>query len=297
VGVGEDAAANVGEGELRVTRDQTDVALHGEREADADGMAVDGGDHGLPHLPGREGDRIGAELGLVALGERVGAGGEIGPTQKALPAPVRMTARTSSRASLSRYASASATAIGPENAFRSAGRSSVSSAMPSAISTRRWPAVTRAARLERADQVDDGLGLGLVVEDEARPIGPCVPLAERATGVGGTTADADRVEHVVGHEGHHVEPLALLDIRLSSGWRSPSRGARGRRDRLASSRRRRSGRAPSRARRDLRVGRPDHGDRLARDLDVRSASSRPDEAALERRHADGTDVARRVQRM
>ena len=79
VRVGQDAAADVGEGELGLERDQPDVALHGEREPDADGVTVDRGDHGLPHVPGGKRERIGAELGLVAPRERVGPGREVRP--------------------------------------------------------------------------------------------------------------------------------------------------------------------------------------------------------------------------
>jgi hypothetical protein len=68
----------VGEGELRLARDQPDVALHGERQPDTDGVAVDRGDHRLAHFPGRKRDRVGAELGLFALRERVGPHRHVG---------------------------------------------------------------------------------------------------------------------------------------------------------------------------------------------------------------------------
>src|SRR6185503_14810631 len=67
------------------------------------------------------------------------------PTQKAVPAPVSTTLRTSSRVSHARYAAASEMPIAPENALRCSGRSSVMTAMPSAIEIRRsWYAMVTA---------------------------------------------------------------------------------------------------------------------------------------------------------
>ncbi len=68
----------MGERQLGLARHQTDVALHGEREADADGVAVHRRDDGLPDLPGRKRDRIGAELGFLAPRERLGACRHVG---------------------------------------------------------------------------------------------------------------------------------------------------------------------------------------------------------------------------
>ena len=52
--LGHHPAPHEGEGQLRVLGDEAHVALHGQREADADGVAVDRRDDGLAHLPGLE---------------------------------------------------------------------------------------------------------------------------------------------------------------------------------------------------------------------------------------------------
>jgi hypothetical protein len=85
VRVGQDAAPHVGEAELRLARHQADVALHRQRQADADGVAVDRGDHRLAHLPGGKRDRIGAEVGLLAPLERRGPGGQVGADAERRP--------------------------------------------------------------------------------------------------------------------------------------------------------------------------------------------------------------------
>jgi len=82
VRIGENAAADMREGELSLGRYQADVALHGQRQADADRVAVYRGDHGLPNLPRRKCERIGAELGFVASRECVCAGAEVRPDAK-----------------------------------------------------------------------------------------------------------------------------------------------------------------------------------------------------------------------
>ena len=52
-GVAEGSTADLGDGQFGVSGHVADVALHGDREADTDGMPIDRGDHRLAELPMR----------------------------------------------------------------------------------------------------------------------------------------------------------------------------------------------------------------------------------------------------
>ena len=57
-----------------------------------------------------------------------------------------------------------------------------------------WAACRRSPLPEGPDQVDDGFGVGLVVEHEAGAVGPRVPGAQPAAGLGRRAAHADGVD-------------------------------------------------------------------------------------------------------
>src|SRR6185369_13363967 len=71
-------ATHVQEAALGLAREDPDVALHREREADPDGVPVHGGDDGLADRERRRLDPRRTELGLVALLEGRPARFEIG---------------------------------------------------------------------------------------------------------------------------------------------------------------------------------------------------------------------------
>ena len=76
--VGEDAAAVLHDAAFRVLGHEPDVGLQREREPEADGMAVDRGDHRLADLPRVEVERIGTELRRLGCREGVAATLQVG---------------------------------------------------------------------------------------------------------------------------------------------------------------------------------------------------------------------------
>ena len=72
------APSHLDDAVLGLGGEDPDVALEGQGQSHPDGMAVDGGDDQLPHLPGRHGDRGGAEGISGGGGEGFGPGAEIG---------------------------------------------------------------------------------------------------------------------------------------------------------------------------------------------------------------------------
>ncbi len=77
-GVRHDPAPHLQDAVLRVVGGDAQVALQGERQAQADGVAVHATDDGLAHLPRRRLDRRGAEPGSLLTRERLGARAQIG---------------------------------------------------------------------------------------------------------------------------------------------------------------------------------------------------------------------------
>jgi hypothetical protein len=117
VGITDDAPPDLHHPVARVGGEEPDVALEGQRQAQADGVAVDGGDHRLGERPCGH-----VEPGRAETRPRFGEG--------LFTAPVSTITRTESSRSQVRKASASSSRIPSPNALRHRGRLSVMVATP-----------------------------------------------------------------------------------------------------------------------------------------------------------------------